>query len=1528
MPGRLQRFRRTAGLIHSKPSFIAMKKNTTRFFSALAVTAAVFSATAGSQVMQKLGGNTSKLKSVAVSVTDQGTGIKPTKFMQQINIRRATTSSQLKSVKQGGLALEKQKQVKFKENAQVPELRGALTFHDDWKATQEAEPAIVALPKTATGDYTEIIPLEATPSYGFVEVEGIGYGTDYVNLGFFAFMSTTCYDMNTGEVVGEFMPQDMSALAIDIATDPTSGQVYGITYDDEASGLQLSKMEFTTSSITSTAVAALDGNWNSLAIDGQGQMYAIDGAGSLFKVDKATGATTLVGATGQEPYYLSSSAIDPKTGKMYWTLNPADESGYLCEVDLTTGAASILFQLPGNAEIQSLYVPTAAAEDGAPAEATDLAASFPEGALTGTVSFKAPATTYDGKAATGALTYEVLANGISVATGSTTFGADVAANVTVESAGAYTIVVTTKNSVGLSPKAKIKTFIGNGIPVAPKATLAYAGGNMNLTWDAVTTSADGGYINPAEVTYTVTRFPDAKVVATDTKGTSFSEAIAEPASSTVAYHYTVVAKFKEATSAPGVSNTVVLGTITPPYENTFDEETALDGFTIIDANGDGKKWGLSSDAAMMGFNSSMDMDDWLITPPMKLEAGKKYLLSLDARANSNSMPERFEVKLGTANTVAGMTQTIIAATDVTSKVFSTYTGIIAPTTTGSYFIGIHGMSDADQWNLYVDNFKVGSAAVPGAATNLTVTPDAAGDLKAAISFNAPSQTAGGDALSSLTKVELLRDGAVVNTFNSPTAGAALTFNDVLETGGTYTYTVVAYNGEGKGLETSASAFVGVNKPAAPENVTIKETANLGEVTITWSPVTTDVNGGTLPAGKVSYVICVANGNNLVPVTDDQTETTITFNAIDEGDEQALVYYYVVAQTTGGIGYTATDMIPVGPAYEGMAESFPDGTLSYELGITSIKNSPSWQILSDDSFEDLTSQDLDNGFIGMQAQYLEDKGGIFTGKVSLAGMVNPSLSFYTYCIAGESKLSDNAIEVLVREVGAADYTLLKSTNVAEVCDNQGDTWGRCFVDLAAYNGKTIQVMLTAECTGLAFTFFDNIKIGSAVDNDLKAAAITAPARVNAGSTYTVDVTVANEGMLKSAAYTVDLFANGTKVDTKQMEALESGARAHALFECAMSAVATQPVEYHAVVNAAADDVPENNTTSTITVTPKVSSLPAPGQLTAVAGANGGVQLTWNEPNLEGGVPEEVTESFEEAESFAQEFEGWTFVDGDQSAVGGFQGVDVPGITAGSSLASFFVFDTEAVDVNQTFDAHSGSKYLAALFRYDDGTTDDWAISPVLDGSAQTVSFYARSYSAQYPEKLRVLYSTGSTATADFVEVKAAALVPGEWTLYEVDLPAGAKYFAINSCGTGSFMLMIDDVTFTQGNATAELALVGYNVYRDGLKLNAEPVEDTAHLDLEGLAAHKYQVTALYDVKGESAGSNEASLTEGIADITDGVTISTEKGLIIVDGAEGKLVTVVALDGKVLYSAKGNAKVAVAQGVYLVKADKHVAKVLVK
>lgn len=90
---------------------------------------------------------------------------------------------------------------------------------------------------------------------------------------------------------------------------------------------------------------------------------------------------------------------------------------------------------------------------------------------------------------------------------------------------------------------------------------------------------------------------------------------------------------------------------------------------------------------------------------------------------------------------------------------------------------------------------------------------------------------------------------------------------------------------------------------------------------------------------------------------------------------------------------------------------------------------------------------------------------------------------------------------------------------------------------------------------------------------------------------------------------------------------------------------------------------------------------------------------------------------------------------------------------------------------------------------------------------------------------------------------------------------------------------------------------------------------------------YQVTVIYN-KGVSAGSNEAAATSALDELTAGVKVTTAQGTIIVTGAEGLDVTVVAVDGKVLYAAKGDATVAVETGVYVVKAGDKIVKVLVK
>lgn len=1520
-----------------------MKKNTTRFFSALAIAATVFSATAGPQVAKKLGGGMAQRaveQKAAVRTTSHTKGVQIAGKRQVVN----NVTNQLRAASKNAFSLKKAVNIPIKEAGNLPDMLAMVTFSNAW--TQESQaPGLYKLPKANGQDFT-LVADKATGYTGFLQ-DGVYYTSNYVNYGFFAFIMLEAYDVETGELIGE-NEGEVNQILIDCATDPTTGTVYSIGYNEAGDGLQLAKVtpsvEDGVVNLGIEPVAQLDGNWNSIACDASGQLYGISYAGeeqgdefiitssSLCKLDKATGTVTEIGETGVLCKYLSSSEIDPTSGRMFWTVSDADEEGYLAEVNLQTGAATKILDFLNDEEVQGLCFQLPAAEDKAPAAVTNLAASFPEGALSGTISFTAPTTLFDGTAATGALTYEVLANGTSVAEGSTSFGATVSAPVTVESAGSYTFVVTVSNEVGKSPKEKVKVFIGKGIPEAPVVTLTYADGKMNLTWTAVTESVDGGYINPDEVTYTVTRFPGEIVVAENITVTSFSEQIAAPSELTSTY-YTVEAKYADAKSEAGTSNVVVLGALVPPYDQAFDTEDAFNGFTIIDANGDDKTWILYEGFARITYNTSMAMDDWLITPPLKLEGGKAYALSFDTYAHRDNYPERIEVKMGKNNTAEAMTTTLLEPTVLNNTIDNPYTPTVylTPKTDGEYYIGFHGISDANMFYLDVTNIHIGAAIstnAPGESTDLSVVSDPNGELKATVSFKAPTLNIQGDALSSITKIELKRDGEIINTFTSPAVGAALSYVDTPAEGGNYTYTVTAFNAEGEGKPASVTTFVGTDIPAAPESVNIVETATLGEVTVSWRPVTTDHNGKPINPNLVTYYICTYD-NGWVPLYKSLTETSKTFNAIPEGTEQEFVQYAVFAETSGGLSNgTVTDMIPVGPAYNGMHESFAEGNLSYILGsmIPETSNAQ-WSFYNDSYFEgEVASQDGDNGFIGMRSPNSEDAASILTGKVSLAGLVAPVLTFYTYNIVDEDGYTDtNTIDVEVKEING-EYKNVLSKRVEEICGNE-EGWGKATIDLSAYEGKTIQVKITGTIVEFTYIFLDNLKIGSTVDNDLAAGSITAPAKVQAGEKYSVDVTVSNEGRLDASAFTVDLFADGEKVDSKSCEALASEARTHVVLEHTMHALATEPVELYAVVNAAADDIADNNTTKTISVAPKVSTLPAPTELKAEA-ANSGVQLTWSEPNLEGGAGTVVTESFEDGESFAQEFENWTFVDVDNSPVGGFQGLEIPGISTGTDLVSFFVFDSTPEQFNETFAAHSGSKYLAAMFRYDDGTTDDWAISPVLDGSAQTVSFYARSYSGSYPEKIEILYSTGSINPEDFVAVKTIATVPADWTLYEAELPAGAMHFAIRSCATGSFMLMIDDVTFTSGSQTADLSLLGYNVYRNGVKLNAEPVEESSLLDLEGLADHKYQVTALYEGRGESAGSNEASVNQGIADITDGLSIATDKGLILVNGADDKLVTVTAVDGRVIYSAKGNASVSVATGIYVVKAGKTVAKVLVK
>lgn len=242
-----------------------------------------------------------------------------------------------------------------------------------------------------------------------------------------------------------------------------------------------------------------------------------------------------------------------------------------------------------------------------------------------------------------------------------------------------------------------------------------------------------------------------------------------------------------------------------PYTNALTSAELFADFGVIDSNKDGSTWTFdSSYGTSYKWNSANAANDWLISPAIKLEAGKKYHFAIDAKASGASFPEKFEVKLGTEAKASALAQIVLDEVTVTSTAFVTYENFnVSVAATGYYHFGIHATSDADQFRLAVANFLVEAgveAAAPAAVTDFALA-QTEGKLETVVSFKAPTKTVGGDDLADLTKIDILRNGVVIKSLTEGvTPGAELSYvdNDEALTIGTYTYQVIPYNAAGNG----------------------------------------------------------------------------------------------------------------------------------------------------------------------------------------------------------------------------------------------------------------------------------------------------------------------------------------------------------------------------------------------------------------------------------------------------------------------------------------------------------------------------------------------------------------------------------------------------------------------------------------------------------------------------------------------------------------------------------------------------------
>lgn len=311
---------------------------------------------------------------------------------------------------------------------------------------------------------------------------------------------------------------------------------------------------------------------------------------------------------------------------------------------------------------------------------------------------------------------------------------------------------------------------------------------------------------------------------------------------------------------------------------------------------------------------------------------------------------------------------------------------------------------------------------------------------------------------------------------------------------------------------------------------------------------------------------------------------------------------------------------------------------------------------------------------------------------------------------------------------------------------------------------------------------------------------------------------------------------------------------------------------------------------------------------------------------------MTDDLEAYESFAiGKAENYTFYDIDGDETFGLSDVMFENQ---SKPMSYIVFDIEGIDEesqNKVANfAHSGSKCFAA-FSSTTKANDDWLISPELPGMEQTISFWNRSTNVNYGyDQFEILYSTTGNTPADFVKLGDTYSANLGWSKVEVQLPEGSKYFAIRCISYQTEAWLIDDISYTRG--TPSYTVIGYNIYRDGIKINDAVVTENKYVDnltssTSETDNHSYNVTAVY-AEGESGLSNTyETVPSGIDDThTDGISIKTSKGVIIVEGASN--VAVYGIDGKIHGIGHENAIITVEPGFYVVKADGKVATVSVR
>ncbi|MCB0757027.1 MAG: hypothetical protein KDC01_01100, partial [Flavobacteriales bacterium] len=155
--------------------------------------------------------------------------------------------------------------------------------------------------------------------------------------------------------------------------------------------------------------------------------------------------------------------------------------------------------------------------------------------------------------------------------------------------------------------------------------------------------------------------------------------------------------------------------LTVPYTQDFEGTTGTSlptCWSLENVNG-GTTWltaaytGFGSTrAAKYGYDGTLPGNDWLYSPGLALTGGTSYTVEYSMVDPSTSFPEAMDVFWGSAAAAGSMTNLIADHTPVPVTTPVTVSYAFTPGSSGTYYIGWHSKSGADEFDFYLDDISV------------------------------------------------------------------------------------------------------------------------------------------------------------------------------------------------------------------------------------------------------------------------------------------------------------------------------------------------------------------------------------------------------------------------------------------------------------------------------------------------------------------------------------------------------------------------------------------------------------------------------------------------------------------------------------------------------------------------------------------------------------------------------------------------------------------------------------------------------